>query len=98
MDEVWSYSVDRAGLVDLGQFAHSQLNCMPMRNRSLLDYISRKAKAHMVRVTPLALMSHHFQQILNDPDFDIFYHAPALIVISTTSDIPWAVEALRTRC
>ena len=46
----------------------------------------------MVTVTPLALMSHHFQQILNDPEFDIFYHAPALIVISTTSDIPWAVE------
>ena len=44
-----------------------------VRDRALLMDISRKAKAHMVTVTPLALMSHHFQQILNDPDFDIFY-------------------------
>jgi nitroreductase len=84
-------------LVDAAIRAPSAVNQQPcsfsiVRNRSLLDDISRKAKAHMVRVTPLALMSHHFQQILNDPDFDIFYHAPALIVISTTSDIPWAVE------
>ena len=37
-------------------------------------------------------MSHHFSEILNDPNFDIFYHAPVLVVISTVADIPWAVE------
>jgi nitroreductase len=37
-------------------------------------------------------MSHHFQEILNDPNFDIFYGAPALIVISTVTHIPWAIE------
>jgi nitroreductase len=37
-------------------------------------------------------MSHHFSEILNDQNFDVFYHAPVLIVISTVADIPWAVE------
>ena len=36
-------------------------------------------------------MSHHFQE-MNDPNFDIFYGAPALIVISTATQIPWAIE------
>jgi nitroreductase len=84
-------------LIDAAIQAPSAVNQQPcsfsvVRDRALLNDISRKAKAHMVTVTSLALMSHHFQQILNDPEFDIFYHAPALIVISTTSDIPWAVE------
>ena len=38
------------------------------------------------------LVSHHFQELLSDPKFDIFYHAPVLIVISTVADSPWAVE------
>ena len=46
----------------------------------------------MLRSTPVALMSHHFQQILNDKNFDIFYHAPILVLISSVADIPWAVE------
>ena len=84
-------------LIDAAIQAPSAVNQQPcsfsiVRDRALLKGISRKAKAHMVRVTPIGLMSHHFQQVLNDPDFDIFYGAPALIVISTTADIPWAVE------
>ena len=46
----------------------------------------------MVKTTPIGLMPHHFGEILNDPNFEIFYHAPVLILISTTADIPWAVE------
>ena len=84
-------------LIDAAIQAPSAVNQQPcsfsiVRDRALLKDISRNAKAHMVRVTPIGLMSHHFQQVLNDPDFDIFYGAPALIVISTTADIPWAVE------
>ena len=37
-------------------------------------------------------MLHHFQEILGDPDFDIFYHAPVLVVIAAASNSPWAVE------
>ena len=36
-------------------------------------------------------MSHHFQE-MNDPNFDIFYGAPALIVISTATQIPWKLR------
>ena len=33
-----------------------------------------------------------FRQLLSDPDFQIFYHAPALIVIAAVAASPWAVE------
>jgi hypothetical protein len=45
----------------------------------------------MLRTSPAALASHHFQHILNDPKFDIFYGAPVLIVISAGAG-PWATE------
>jgi len=84
-------------LIEAAVQAPSAVNQQPcsfcvVRDKAVLDKISREAKAHMLRSTPVGLMSHHFQQILNDPNFDIFYHAPALIVISTVADIPWAVE------
>jgi nitroreductase len=93
-------TVDRAiliQLIDAAIQAPSAVNQQPcsfcvVRDRTLLTDISREAKVHMVRTTPVGLMSHHFQQILHDPEFNIFYNAPALIVISTVADVPWAVE------
>lgn len=85
------------GLIDAAIQAPSAVNQQPwsfciVRDNAVLAQISREAKAHMVRTSPVGLVSHHFDQLLNDPNFDIFYHAPALIVISTVSAIPWAVE------
>jgi len=84
-------------LIEAAVQAPSAVNQQPcsfcvVRDKAVLTKISREAKAHMVRTSPVGLMSHHFEQILNDPNFDIFYHAPALIVISTVSEIAWAVE------
>lgn len=84
-------------LIDAATQAPSAVNQQPctfcvVRDRSLLARISREAKAYMVKNTPIGLMSHHFNEILNDANFDIFYHAPVLIVISTNADIPWATE------
>lgn len=84
-------------LIEAAVQAPSAVNQQPctfwvVRDKTVLAKISGEAKAHMLRSTPVGLMSHHFQQILNDPNFDIFYHAPALIVIATVADIPWAVE------
>jgi nitroreductase len=62
------------------------------RERTRLDRISRQAKAHMFATTPASEQSEHFQTLLGDPDFDIFYGAPALIVISATAPGPWIVE------
>lgn len=63
-----------------------------VRDRSLLARISREAKAHMLKTTPAGLLSHHFEELLSDPKFDIFYGAPVLILIASNSQSPWAVE------
>ncbi|GAA0316409.1 nitroreductase [Sphingomonas oligophenolica] len=83
-------------LIDAAIQAPSAVNRQPwcfsvVRDRALLARISREAKAHMLRSSPAALISHHFEQLLSDEAFDIFYHAPALIVISSVEDGPWAV-------
>ena len=62
-----------------------------IRDQALLDIISSRAKAHMLRTTPVGSLSTHFQQILKDPGFQIFYDAPVLIVISCVAESPWAV-------
>jgi nitroreductase len=84
------------GLIDAAVQAPSAVNQQPwrftvVRDQKTLAHISGESKAYMLRTSPAALASPHFQTILNDPDFNIFYHAPALIVISAT-DGPWIVE------
>ena len=83
-------------LVDAAIQAPSAVNQQPwsfcvVRDRTLLVRISGEAKAYMLKTSPVGL-SHHFQEILSDPKFDVFYHAPALVVISSTTESPWAVE------
>jgi len=63
-----------------------------VRDRALLARISRESKAYMLKHSPAGLVSHHFQDLLSDPNFDIFYHAPALVVIAATTPNAWAVE------
>src|SRR5579863_1159135 len=84
-------------LIEAAVQAPSAVNSQPctfcvIRDKTVLAAISREAKAHMVKTTPVGLMSHHFQEVLNDANFNIFYNAPVLILISTSGDIPWAVE------
>jgi nitroreductase len=84
-------------LIDAAIQAPSAVNQQPwsfcvVRDQVILATISREAKAHMMKATPLGLMSHHFEEMLTDPKFDIFYHAPVLILISIVVDMPWAVE------
>jgi len=83
-------------LIDAAIQAPSAVNQQPwlfsvVRDKALLAHISTEAKAHMLK-TSMAAASHHFQTILSNSDFDIFYHAPALVVISATAEGPWAVE------
>ena len=86
------------GLIDAAIQAPSAVNQQPwsfcvVRDKALLARISREAKAHLLRTSSAGLVSHHLQELLNDPNFDIFYRAPALIVISSVAQSPWAVEA-----
>ena len=84
-------------LIDAAVQAPSAVNRQPwafsvVRDKSLLEQISQAAKTHMLRTSPAALLSHHFQEVLNDPKFNIFYNAPVLIVISSVEEEPWAIE------
>ena len=75
----------------LGAVNHQPWSFFIVQDKAL-PRISRESKTHMLRTSPAGLVSHHFQELLSDPKFDIFYHAPVLIVISTVADSPWAVE------
>jgi nitroreductase len=63
-----------------------------VQDKALLARISREAKAHTLKSPPAGVVTHHFQKLLSDPNFDIFYSAPVLIVISAMAESPWAVE------
>ena len=83
-------------LVDAAVQAPSAVNQQPwlftiVRDKELLARVSNEAKAHMLRTSAAALASHHFQHILEDPKFDIFYGAPVLVIISAAAG-PWATE------
>jgi nitroreductase len=72
-------------LIDAAIQAPSAVNQQPwsfcvVRDKAVLDQTSQAA------------LSHHFQAILSDPNFHIFYHAPALILISSVIESPWTVE------
>lgn len=62
-----------------------------IRNQERLDRISTRAKAHMLKLMENSDFPHHLHGAVADPDFHIFYHAPALIVISARKG-DWHVE------
>lgn len=85
------------GLIDAATRAPSAMNEQPWRftvvtDQILLDRISKGAKAHMLEAFADSPRASHFRQMLSDRDFQIFYHAPALIVISAPADGQWVVE------
>jgi nitroreductase len=93
-------AVDEAtlrGLIDAAVQAPSAVDQQPwtftvVRNQDLLDRISHEAKIYMLATMPADRHSGHFQALLGNPEFQMFYHAPALVVISAAADGPWAVE------
>ncbi len=84
-------------LLNAAIHAPSAVNQQPwsftiVRNQELLDRISLAAKAHMLATMNSSQQSEHFRSLLDDPNFHIFYHAPALILISAIAQGPWIVE------
>jgi nitroreductase len=63
-----------------------------IHDRKMLAGISVECKKHMLASSPLGLLSHHLTGLLVKPEFNIFYDAPALIVISYRADSRWATE------
>ncbi|MPQ69687.1 MULTISPECIES: nitroreductase family protein [unclassified Pseudomonas] len=84
-------------LINAAIQAPSAVNQQPwtftvIRDQALLNRISREAKAHMLATMPAATLSEHFHSVLNDADFQIFYQAPVLILISGSTQGQWMVE------
>jgi nitroreductase len=84
-------------LIDAAVHAPSAVNGQPwaftvVRDQGLMDRISRDAKSHMLATVAPGPHAAHFQSLLSDPNFQIFYHAPALILISAVAQGPWIVE------
>lgn len=63
-----------------------------MRDQGLLDRISRDAKSHILVTMPASPHSDHFRSLLNEPNCQIFYHAPVLMPISASAQGPWIIE------
>lgn len=84
-------------LVTAASWAPSGMNDQPWQftivtDAALLNEISEQAKAWMLLSVTSMPKPAHFQDALRDPNFHLFYHAPALIVISAPADAIWAKE------
>lgn len=84
-------------LIDAAVHAPSAVNQQPwtftvVRDQSVLDHVSGGAKSHMLATMAESPHADRFQARLSDPDFQIFYHAPVLILISANEQGPWIVE------
>ncbi|WP_207867453.1 nitroreductase [Pseudomonas sp. 58(2021)] len=84
-------------LIHAASLAPSAMNRQPwrftvVRDQALLDRISREAKACMLETLDRGTQSERFHALLNDEHFQIFYHAPVLILISADAPGQWVVE------
>jgi nitroreductase len=84
-------------LIDAAVHAPNATNGQPwsftvVRDQGLLDRISEDAKSHMLATLPTGLGSDRYRTMLGDANFQIFYHAPALILISGIAQRAWVVE------
>jgi len=84
-------------LIDGAVQAPSAVNEQPwlfsvVRDRAVLARISAAAKAHVLAHPPAGLGRTFLHEVVENPDFDILYNAPVLIVISSATAGHWAVE------
>jgi nitroreductase len=84
-------------LIDAAAHAPSAVNQQPwtftvVRDQGLLDRISDGSKAHMLATMAGNPHADHFRARLSDPQFQVFYHAPVLILISAVAQGAWIVE------
>jgi len=84
-------------LIDAAIHAPSAVNEQPwsftvVQDQSMLARISSESKAYMLATASRDMSAYHLQERLRDPAFDIFYRAPALILISSVRSDAWAVE------
>jgi len=86
-----------SSLIHAAVHAPSAVNQQPwtftvVRDQNVLDRLSRGAIAHMQATMGSNPHADHFRMRLSDPAFQVFYHAPVLVLISAIADGPWIVE------
>ena len=84
-------------LIEAAVQAPSAMNRQPwvftvVRNQSALRRLSDEAKRHMLATAEAGKESDQLHVMLKDASFQIFYHAPVLIVIGVREAQPWATE------
>jgi len=84
-------------LIDAAAHAPNASNEQPwsfivVRDQEVLQRISTQAKSFTVTHVPEGPLYDRYRTTLSNPDFHIFYHAPVLIVISGTGQVPFVVE------
>jgi nitroreductase len=84
-------------LIDAAVHAPNASNGQPwtftaVRDQGMLDRISQAAKSHVLATLPAGPQSDRYRTHLSEATFQIFYHAPALILISGIAPGPWVVE------
>jgi len=82
-------------LIDAAIQAPSAMNLQPwhftvIQNRGLLDDISAHAKRHLLSAP--TTLPEGMREHLSDGAFHIFYHAPAVILVSGETTAAWAAE------
>lgn len=82
-------------LIDAAIQAPSATNEQPwlfsvVRDKAALTRISRDGKAATIAMLMAKDPASHYIAKLQNPDFDILYNAPAMIVIASASSGPWA--------
>ncbi len=73
------------------------MNLQPWRfivicGRERLLKLSEDAKAHILKTMPKGSPLERYKVRLSEPAFDIFYGAPALVIVAATSDESGACE------
>jgi nitroreductase len=84
-------------LLDAAVQAPSAVNQQPwtftvVRDQKLLEQASREAKSYMLANATADTHADHFRAMLGAPGFQIFYHAPVLILIAALAQDRWIVE------
>ena len=88
---------DLTYVIQAGTQAPSAMNEQPwaftvIRNQDLLDRISRQSKSFLLAEESSGMPPSSFRNQLADPHFQIFYHAPTLLVISAITKNAWSAE------
>jgi nitroreductase len=84
-------------LVSAAVQAPSAMNLQPwaffvIEGRDALSEYAERAKRYLIDTLHPESPLYHYRDQLSDPDFDIFYGAPLLIVVAATSAAPQSAE------